>query len=99
MTISRAQTAKTVTKAPSSRRRKRNTGTGKSGENINIPQKYLAGLSPAQKAKRKKEILKNRKKDPSDPSAYNFSTDKTASGTRRKTKESKHTKAFRNRFG
>jgi hypothetical protein len=58
MTISRAQTAKTVTKAPSSRRRKRNTGTGKSGENINIPQKYLAGLSPAQKAKRKKRNIK-----------------------------------------
>ncbi len=56
MTISRAQTAKTVNKAPSSRRRKRNTGTGKSGENIKIPQKYLAGLSPAKKAKRKQKI-------------------------------------------
>ena len=43
MAISRAQTASTVKKAPSSRRRK-----------SKIPKKYLAGLSAEDKAKRKK---------------------------------------------
>ena len=88
MAISRAQTASTVRKAPSSRRRK-----------SKIPKKYLAGLSAEDKAKRKKEIERNRKKSASDPTAYNFPTDKTKSGKRRKTKESKHTKAFRKKFG
>ena len=64
-----------------------------------IPKKYLAGLSSSEKAKRKKEINKNRKKKENDPTAYKFSTDFTKSGKRRKTKESKHTKKFRRMYG
>ena len=42
-----------------------------------IPKKYLAGLSTTEKAKRKKEINKNRKKkenDPSKPVSYTHLT-------------------------
>jgi len=63
-----------------------------------VPAKYLAGLSSEEKAKRKKEIARNKKKALSDPSAYKFSTDKKK-GKRRKTVESKYTRRFRERFG
>jgi len=63
-----------------------------------VPAKYLAGLSPKEKEKRKKEIAKNKKKSLSDPSAYKFSTDKKK-GKQRKTVESKYTRRFRERFG
>ena len=63
-----------------------------------VPAKYLAGRSTKEKAKRKKEIAKNKKKSLSDPSAYKFSTDKKK-GKRRKTVESKYTRRFRERFG
>ena len=59
----------------------------------------IVGVSSADKAKRRKEIERNRKKSPSDPSAYRFASDFTSSGKRRKTKESKYTKEFRKRFG
>ena len=63
-----------------------------------VPAKYLAGLSSKEKAKRKKEIARNKKKSLSDPSAYKFSTDKKK-GKRRKTVESKYPRRFRERFG
>jgi hypothetical protein len=88
MAITRSQTRKQVTKAPSTKRKK-----------AKVPAKYLAGLSPAEKAKRKKEIERNRKKKDDDPSAYKFKTDFTASGKRRKTKESKYTKKFKKTYG
>tara|TARA_S200002703_G_scaffold158590_1_gene169370 strand:- start:747 stop:1016 length:270 start_codon:yes stop_codon:yes gene_type:complete len=87
MAISRAQTAKQVSKAPASRKKRK------------IPAKYLAGLSPADKAKRTKEIQRNSKKSSKDPSAYAFASDFTSSGTRRKTKPSVHTKKFKKKFG
>ena len=90
MAMTRGNMAKQIKKAPASRKKKKKR---------KIPAKYLAGLSSAEKAKRKKEIERNRKKSASDPTAYNFPTDKTKSGKRRKTKESKHTKAFRKIFG
>ena len=63
-----------------------------------VPAKYLAGLSSKEKAKRKKEIAKNKKKAMDDPTAYKFSTDKKK-GKPRKTIESKYTRRFRERFG
>jgi hypothetical protein len=62
-----------------------------------VPAKYLAGLSPKEKTKRKKEIAKNKKKSLNDPTAYSFSTNKKK-GKRRKTVESKYTRRFRERF-
>ena len=44
-----------IEKAPSKKRKK----TKKTKKTKKIPEKYLAGLSAAEKAKRKKEILKN----------------------------------------
>ncbi len=90
MTIARGNMAQQIKKSPASR---------KKNPKRKIPAKYLAGLSPEEKKKRRKEIEKNRKKKDSDPSAYKFSTDFSKSGKRRKTKESKYTKAFRKRFG
>tara|TARA_R100001230_G_C5684544_1_gene192971 strand:+ start:207 stop:434 length:228 start_codon:yes stop_codon:yes gene_type:complete len=63
-----------------------------------VPAKYLAGLTPKEKEKRKKEIARNKKKAMDDPSAYKFSTDKKK-GKRRKTIESKYTRRFKQRFG
>tara|TARA_R100000234_G_scaffold115460_1_gene91492 strand:- start:5983 stop:6249 length:267 start_codon:yes stop_codon:yes gene_type:complete len=88
MVMTKAQMKKQITKAPGKRRKK-----------LKIPKKYLAGLSAKEKAKRRKEIERNRKKSPSDSSAYKFATDFDAKGKRRKTKLSKHTKAFKRRFG
>jgi len=85
MVMTKAQMKKQITKAP--------------GKRAKVPKKYLAGLSAKEKAKRRKEIERNRKKSPSDPSAYRFASDFTSSGKRRKTKESKYTKEFRKRFG
>ena len=85
MVMTKAQMKKQITKAP--------------GKRAKVPKKYLAGLSAKEKAKRRKEIERNRKKSPSDSSAYKFATDFDAKGKRRKTKISKHTKAFKRRFG
>ena len=63
-----------------------------------IPPKYLKGLSPADKAKRRKEIQRNAPKADNDPSAYKFSTD-FKKGKRIKTKESVYTKKFRKMDG
>ena len=63
-----------------------------------IPPKYLKGLSPADKAKRRKEIQRNAPKADNDPSAYKFSTD-FKEGKRIKTKESVYTKKFRKMYG
>jgi DNA polymerase II small subunit/DNA polymerase delta subunit B len=75
------------------------TPSSKKKKKKKIPAKYLAGLSSADKAKRRKEITRNAKKSSKDPSAYAFSSDYKSDGTRRKTKESVHTKAFRKKFG
>ena len=90
MAMTRGNMAQQIKKAPASRKKRKKS---------KVPAKYLAGLSPAEKAKRKKEIERNRKKSPSDPSAYSFSTDFTSGGKRRKTKESKYTKKFKKIFG
>jgi hypothetical protein len=87
MAMSRAQMSKQVSKAPATRKKRK------------IPAKYLAGLSSADKAKRRKEIQRNSKKSSKDPSAYVFASDFTSSGTRRKTKPSVHTKKFKKKFG
>jgi len=89
MAMTRGQMRKQVEKAPASKKKKKRK----------IPAKYLAGLSSADKAKRRKEIQRNAKKSSKDPSAYVFPSDYTSSGARRKTKESKYTKAFRKKFG
>lgn len=63
---------------------------------------YLAGLSGSEAAKRKKEIERGSKTDSDNPSAYDetrFKTDFTPGGDRKKTKTSKHTKAFKDMFG
>jgi hypothetical protein len=63
---------------------------------------YIKGLSGSEAAKRKKEIERGSKTDSDDPSAYDddrFQTDFTSSGERKKTKPSKHTKAFKRMFG
>ena len=88
MVMTRGQMKKQITKAPGKRRKK-----------LKVPKKYLAGLSSADKAKRRKEIERNRKKSPRDSSAYKFATDFDKKGKRRKTKLSKYTKAFKKRFG
>lgn len=88
MAMSRGNMKKQVSSAPSSRKTKRK-----------IPKKYLAGLSSADKAKRKKEIQRNSRKSAKDPSAYVFPSDYTSSGTRRKTKKSIHTKRFEKMYG
>ena len=90
MAMTRGNMAQQIKKAPASRKKRKKP---------KVPAKYLAGLSSAEKAKRKKEIERNRKKSPRDPSAYKFSTDFTSSGARRKTKESKYTKKFKKVFG
>lgn len=90
MTITRAQMSKQISTAPKSRKKKKTR---------KIPKKYLAGLSSSEKAKRKKEINKNARKSSKDPSAYDFPSDFKSDGTRRKTKESVHTKKFRKMFG
>ena len=88
MVMTKAQMKKQITKAPGKRRKK-----------LKIPKKYLAGLSAKDKAKRRKEIERNAKKSSRDSSAYKFATDFDKKGKRRKTKVSKHTKAFKRRFG
>ena len=90
---------KTLIEKPPSTKRKKVKKTKKTKKTKKIPETYLAGLSAAEKAKRKKEILKNAKKSPKDPSAYAFATDRTPSGKLRKTKTSKHTKAYRKMYG
>ena len=64
-----------------------------------IPEKYLAGLSGKQRAKRRAEIERNSQKTEDNPSAYKFATDFLPSGKRRKTKTSVHTKKFKRMFG
>lgn len=91
MAISRGNMRKQITKAPSSKKKK--------SKKRKIPQKYLAGLSFEDRAKRKKEIQRNAKKSVKDPSAYVFPSDYKNTGERRKTKESVHTKKFRKMFG
>ena len=88
MAMTRGSMAKQIKKAHASRKKKRK-----------IPAKYLAGLSPAEKKKRRKEIERNARKSAKDPSAYVFPSDTNKSGVRRKTKESVHTKKFRKMFG
>jgi len=75
------------------------TPSSKKKKKKKIPAKYLAGLSSADKAKRRKEITRNAKKSSKDPSAYAFSSDYKSDGTRRKTKESVHTKKYRKMYG
>lgn len=62
------------------------------------PEKYLAGLSERERAKRRKEIARGSKTSSDDPAAYKnarFATDFDAkTGKRRKTKTSEYTKKF-----
>jgi len=71
-------------------------------KNRNFNDAYLKGLSPADKAKRKKELERGEQTDTDDPAAYDpsrFKTDKTASGKSRKTKPSKWTEKFKKMYG
>ena len=88
MAMTRGNMRQQIEKPPAKKRKKRK-----------IPDKYLKGLSGADRSKRRAEIQRNARKSASDPSAYKFSTDFTAKGTRRKTKLSKHTKAYRKKYG
>ena len=90
MAMNRGNMAQQIKKAPASRKKKKKP---------KVPAKYLAGLSAADKARKKKEIERNRKKSPKDPSAYNFPSDFDKKGKRRKTKKSVHTKKFEKMFG
>lgn len=90
MAMTRGNMAKQIQTAPSSRKKKKKR---------KIPAKYLAGLSSADKAKRRKEIQRNSKKSSKDPSAYAFPSDFNKRGVRRKTKESVHTKKYRKMYG
>jgi hypothetical protein len=92
MAITRGNMRKQIEKPPAKKKRK----LLKKGS---IPEKYLAGLSSAEKSKRRAEIQRNAKKSAKDPSAYSFATDFTSGGKRRKTKLSKHTKAYRKKYG
>lgn len=62
-----------------------------------VPKKYTAGLSPAEKKRREAE-LRSRMKS-SNPSYSPLASDYTASGKLRKTKTSKHTTAYKKKFG
>lgn len=62
-----------------------------------VPKKYTAGLSSTTAAKRKAEIRARAKS--ANPSYAPLPGDKTASGKQRKTKTSKHTAAFKKKFG
>ena len=64
MVMTKGQMKKQIEKAPGTKRKK-----------LKVPKKYLAGLSAADKAKRRKEIERNRKKSTKDKSAYKFATD------------------------
>jgi len=88
MAITRGQMSKQISTPPAKKKTKKK-----------IPPKYLKGLSPANKVKRKKEIKRNAPKADNDPSAYKFSTDFDKKGKRIKTKESVYTKKFRKMFG
>lgn len=62
-----------------------------------VQDRYMSGLSEEEKAERRKEIAKNKKKDDSDPSAYdskNWKTDKD-----KETTPSKYTKEYKKRYG
>jgi len=63
---------------------------------VYAPEKYFAGLTPKERAKRLQEIRKGAKTASDDPDAYEpFKTDfDPQTGKRRKTKQSKYTKAF-----
>ena len=86
--MTRGQMSKQISTPPAKKKTKKK-----------IPPKYLKGLSPANKVKRKKEIKRNAPKADNDPSAYTFSTDFDKKGKRIKTKESVYTKKFRKMFG
>ena len=61
-----------------------------------IPTRYLTGLSPQEKTERAAEIIRGRTTGRRD---RNSPGDTNAKGERRETPESKHTKAFKRRFG
>ena len=92
MAMTRGNMRQQIEKPPAKKKRK----LLKKGS---IPEKYLAGLSSSEKSKRRAEIQRNAKKSTKDPSAYFFATDFTSGGKRRKTKLSKHTKAYRKKYG
>jgi len=95
MAMTRGNMRKQISKPPAKRKKPKML---KKGGDPKIPAKYLAGLSPSEKVKRKKEINRNRKKADNDPSAYQFSTD-FKGGKRRKTKPSVYTTKFKKQFG
>lgn len=95
MAMTRGNMRKQISKPPAKRKKPKML---KKGGDPKIPAKYLAGLSPSEKVKRKKEINRNRKKADDDPSAYQFSTD-FKGGKRRKTKPSVYTTKFKKQFG
>jgi len=66
-----------------------------------VPKTYLAGLSKAEKKRRRKEIETRSTKSSDDPSAYEpFETDvDPKTGKKRTTKPSKHTLEYHDRYG
>jgi hypothetical protein len=63
---------------------------------FSIPTRYLSGLSGSERTARAAEIIRGRTTGRRD---RNSPGDTDSSGKRIKTPESKHTKAFRRRFG
>ncbi len=61
-----------------------------------VQDRYMSGLTDKEKSERRKEIEKNKKKDDSDPSAYDPSNWKTDEN--KKTKPSQHTKAYHKKY-
>lgn len=62
-----------------------------------VPKTYTAGLSSSTAAKRKAAI--RARSASANPSYAPLPGDKTASGKQRKTKTSKHTTAYKRKFG
>lgn len=69
--------------------------------NSGVPEKYLAGLSPAQRAKREREIVRRSRESHKDPKAYRpFKTDvDPKTGKPHRTKESQYTRRYREIYG
>lgn len=63
----------------------------------NVPKKYTAGLGSSTAAARKKEI--RARAASKTPNYSPLPGDKTASGKQRKTKQSKHTTAYKRKYG
>ena len=73
---------------------------GRRGNPGRVPEKYLAGLGPKEAARRKREIAARKKESSSKASSYRpFRTDRDASGKNRRTRPSRHTRAYKRKWG